>query len=117
MGQHSRDPTNDSSVGAITTHNKLSGHVKDLMNPTRVYNSDCYYTRVSVEAALIHVAPTIPHNTASASIASNDLVIPVICRATKFNWEKLSNCIPKLNEDAIPRYKNQLFGDQTVVRA
>ena len=117
MGQHSRDPSYDSSVGAITTHNKLAGHVMDLMNPTRVYNSDCYYTRVTVEAALIHVAPTIPHNTASASIASNDLVAPVICRATRFNWEKLSNCIPKLNEASIPRYKRQLFGDQPVVRA
>ena len=117
MGQHSRDPTNDSSVGAITTHNKLAGHVMDLMNPTRVYSSDYYYTRVTVEAALIHVAPTVPHNTASASIASNDLVAPVICRATKFNWKKLSNCIPKLNEDAIPKYKKHLFGDNPIVRA
>ena len=85
MGQHSRDPTNDSKVGAITTHNKLAGHMMDLMNPTRVYNSDCYYTRVMVEAALIHAASTVPHNTASTSIASNDLVAPVICRAMKFN--------------------------------
>ena len=117
MGQHSRDPTNDSTVGAITTHNKLAGHVMDLRNPTRVYNSDCYYTRVTVEAALIHATPTVPHNTASASIASNDLVAPVICRATKFNWEKLSNCIPQLKQDAIPKYKRLLFGDQPIVRA
>ena len=110
MRQHTGD-------GTITTHNQLAGHVMDLMNPTKVYNSDCYYTRITVEVALIHAAPTVPHNTASGSIASNDLVAPVICRATKFNWEKLSNCIPQLKEDAIPKQKRYLFGDQPIVRA
>ena len=116
MVQHSLEPTNDSSVGAVTKHNRLDGHIMDLLNPTRVYSSDCYYTRVTVEPALIHAAPTVPHNTASASIDSNDLVAPVICRTTKFNWNKLSHCIPSLNEDAIPRYKRSLFGHQPIVR-
>ena len=116
MVQHSREPSNDSSVGAVTKHNKLDGHIMDLRNPTRVYSSDCHYTRVTVEAALIHAAPTIPHNKASASNDSNDLVAPVICRATKFNWNKLAHCMPSLNEDAIPRYKRPLFGPHPIVR-
>ena len=117
MSEHSRGPTNDSAVGAVHKHNDLAGHVMDLRNPTRVYNSDCYYTRVTVEAALIHAAPTVPNNTASASIDSNDLVAPVICRAVKFNWEKLANCIPQMKKDAITKRKKHLFGDNPIRRA
>ena len=82
----------------------------DLQNPTAVFKSDCKSTRVTVEGALMHVAPTISHNTASTSIDSNDLVAPPICRSTKFNWKKLSDCIPQLNKNAIPRYRKKLFG-------
>ena len=97
-------------------HNVIRGHVMDLRNPTQVYHSDCYHTRVTVEAALIHMASTVQQNTASASNNSNDLVTPVICHSTRFNWEKLSNCIPSLNKEAVHHSKRQLFGNQDIVR-
>ncbi|CAL4242810.1 unnamed protein product [Meganyctiphanes norvegica] len=88
----------------------------DTMNPTVVFKSDCYYTRVTVEAALIHVAPTIPQNTATTSVQHNELVAPMICRATRFNWQELANCIPSLNKNVIHQHKRQLFGNQQIVR-
>ena len=115
MEEHTRDPV-DGSLGAIRRHNSLQGHLMDLNNPTQVFRSDCINTRVTVEAALIHSAPTVQGNTASASNDSNDLVAPIICRATKFNWEKLANCIPLLKEDAIPYQIRNLFGND-IVRA
>ena len=115
MEEHTRDPV-DGSLGAIRKHNSLQGHLMDLNNPTQVFRSDCINTRVTVEAALIHSAPTVQGNTASASNDSNDLVAPIICRATKFNWEKLANCIPLLKEDAIPYRIRNLFGND-IVRA
>ena len=115
MEEHSRDPY-ETTGGAMHRHNAIPGHVMDLRNPTQVYSSDCYYTRVTVEAALIHIAPTIQHNTASASNNSNDLVAPVICRSTRFDWQKLANCIPSLNIEAVQRSKRHLFGNHDVVR-
>ena len=47
------------------------------------------------------MAPTIQGNTATASNNNNDLVAPVICRSTKFNWQKLANTIPHLNTNAV----------------
>ena len=82
----------------------------DLKNPTKVYSSDCYYTRVTVESALIHEAPTIQSNTATSSNNSNILVAPVICKATKLNWQNLANCIPQMDQKAIPPHKRSLFG-------
>ena len=87
----------------------------DLKNPTQVFHSDCYNTRVTVEAALIHAAPTVKNNTASTSVEHNDIVAPVICRSTKFNWKKLSECIPQMNKRAVPYYKRKLFGDQATI--
>ena len=85
MDEHTRDPVSEAMYSAVHKHNALPGHVMDLQNPTAVFKSDCKSTRVTVEGALMHVAPTISHNTASASINSNDLVAPPICKSTKFN--------------------------------
>ena len=117
MLEHSRGPTyTNPSVGAVNNHNKISGHCMDLLNPTKVFQSDCTYTRTTVEAALIHVAPTVDRNTASASTDNNELVAPMICRATKLNWQKLANCIPHFDKRAIPNYKRHLFGNHEIVR-
>ena len=59
---------------------------------------------------------TLP-GVASTSIDSNDLVAPVICLSTRFDWETLANCIPHLKEDANTRHKKHLFGDNPIVRA
>ena len=40
------------------------------------------------------------------------LVAPAICRSTKFNWEKLSECIPQMNKLSAPWYKRKLFRTQ-----
>ena len=116
MEGHARDPTNETTYSAVHRHNALPGHIMDLCNPTPVFKSDCKTTRTTVEAALLHVAPTIPNNTASASIDSNNLVAPAICRSTKLNWKKLSDCIPKFDKRAIPKYKRSLFGNQEIAR-
>ena len=98
-------------LGAIRRHDSNPGHRMDLRNPTQVFLSDCKTTRVTVEAALIQAAPTIQNNTASASVDSNELVAPIICRSTRFDWEKLSHCVPRLDKRAVARYKRFLFGD------
>ena len=112
MTEHGSDPVD--VTGAVHKHNVLPGHHMDDRNPVQVFRSDCTTTRCTVEAALIHVAPTIPHNTASASIYANDLVAPLICRASKLNWMNLSHCIPLLKEDAIPSYKKKVFGGDII---
>ena len=116
MREHSRGPQINAQEGAISEHNRQRGHCMDLQNPTSVLRSNDYYTRVTVEAALLHVAPTIPHNTATASIANNDIVAPLICKATRFNWRSLSECIPHLNKNAVHKHKRALFGHSTTVR-
>ena len=83
----------------------------DLKNPTLIYRSDCFHTRVTVEAALIHTAPTIDGNTATACVAANELVASAICRATKLNWQKLAESIPHFKKDAIPKNKRKHFGN------
>ena len=88
----------------------------DVKNPTQVFRSDCKHTRVTVEAALIHAAPTIPCNTASASVDANDLVAPAICHSAILNWNKLAKVIPQLKIDAIPNYKRKLFGNDNIAR-
>ena len=60
------------------------GHFIDLRNPTQVYYSDCYHTRVTVEAALIHMAPNcIPslnieavHHSTRQLLGNQDIVRP-----------------------------------------
>ena len=116
MDEHPRELTSG-TLGAVRRHNTLPGHQMDLNNPTQVFRSDCYTTRVTVEAALQHSAPTVQGNIASASVDSNNLVAPIICRATKLNWVNLANSIPSFKEDAIPTYKRHLFGSDTIVRA
>ena len=74
MGEHSRSTGSDSSTGAVYNHNNLPGHTMDLNNPTLVYRSDCYYTRVTVEAVLLHIDPTIDGNTATTSKEAHNLV-------------------------------------------
>ena len=64
--------------GAVRKHQDIPGHRMYLENATPVCHSDCYYTRVTAEAALIHLAPTVQRNTLSASNNNNDLVAPVI---------------------------------------
>ena len=115
MDEHARGPQGI-AWGAVHKHNALPGHTLDILNPTMVFRSDCYYTRVTVEAALIHAAPTVPCNTASASVDADDLVASSICRATKFDWEKLAECIPHLKREAIPCHKRHLFGSDDIVR-
>ena len=117
MLEHYRLPTYDSQVGAVNRHNDLPGHSLDLENQTQVFHSDCKTTRCTVEAALIHVAPTVTRNTASARIDNNEMVAPVICRATRFIWKKLSDSIPSLSNKAIPQYHIHIFGTQEVVRS
>ena len=117
MGEHTRIEAY-STGGAVRRHNALPGHVLDINNPTEVFLSDCYSTRVTVEAALIHAAPTsIQGNTASASVDSNNLVAPIICRSTKFNWNNLRACIPQLKKDAIPYPRRSRFGNTEIIRA
>ena len=114
MMEHHRLPTDDSQVGALKRHNALPGHTLDLENPTQVFRSDCKTTRCTVEAALIHVAPTVTRNTASASIDNNDIIAPVICRATRFIWKKLAETIPQLPTQAIPHHRKLLFGGEII---
>ena len=104
-------------MGAINTHNASPEHYMDINNPTQVFLSDCYSTRVTVEAALMFTAPTVEGNTASASVVNNELVAPIICKATKFNWNKLRDCIPHLPKEAVPYIKRPLFGNQEIIRA
>ena len=108
MEEHQRTSSNE-FIGAVYKHNKIPGHLMDLKNPTKVYNSDCYYTRVTIELALIHEAPTIQSKTATSSNNSYTLVAPVICKATKLNWHNLANCIPHMDQKAIPLHKRSLF--------
>ena len=111
MREHARGLLPSSlTTGAITNHNSNLGHRMDTENPTQVFFSDCNYTRSTVEAALMHAAPTIQFNTVSAGNHNDELVAPVICRSTKFNWEKLSECIPHMNKKSVPWYKRHLFG-------
>ena len=102
-------------LGVIRSHDSNPGHRMGLTNPTKALHSDCKNTRVTVEAVLIHAAPTIQNNTASSSVDSNELVAPIICRSTKFNWNKLHQCIPSLNKRAIPKYKRHIFDDLSSV--
>ena len=81
-----------------------------------VYRSDCYYTRVTVEAALIHLAPTIASNTATACRDADILVASAVCRASKLNWHKLARCIPHFNKASIPKHKRRHFGNE-IMRA
>ena len=69
-----------------------------------------------MEAALIHIAPTIDGNTATTSKEADTLVASAICRATKLNWQKLSDSIPHFKKDSIPRNKRRLFGND-ILRA
>ena len=89
MREHAQGPPPSSlTTGAITYHNSNLGHRMDTENPTQVFFSDCNYTRSTVEAALMHAAPTIQFNTVSASNHNEELVAPMICLSTKLNWEK-----------------------------
>merc|ERR1712121_420797 len=106
---------NPTVLGAVRRHNSNPRHHMDLKNPTQVFHSDCYNSRVTVEAALIHAAPTVKNNTASTSVEHNDIVAPVICRSTNFNWEKLSECIPQMNKRAVPYFKRKLFGGHATI--
>ena len=117
MSEHSRAPYySSSSDGAMSTHSSSTGNVMDFEYPTEVFSSDCSYTRSTVEAALILVAPTIQGNTATSTTRSDDLVAPVICRSVKFNWKKLSDCLPHIDIRSIPRYKRHMFGNQGIAR-
>ena len=112
MAEHSRGPYVDVPTGAIHEHQKSNpGHYLNLQSPTEVFSSDCNYTRSTVESALMYVAPTLNKNTASSSTEHNELVAPAICRATKFNWEKLSKCIPHLDLRSVPKQCRYLFGE------
>ena len=99
---------NTEVLGAVKRHNSNPGHHMDLRNPTQVFHSDCPYTRKTVEAALIHAAPTFKNNTASTSVTNDEIVAPIICRSSRFNWANLSRCIPDIPSKAIPRYNNIL---------
>ena len=114
MTEHSNTPSSDSCNGAVHAHNSLRGHTMDLRNPTLVYKSDCYQTRVTVEAALISVAETIPGNTATTCVESKELVSPAICRAMKLNWQKLAQCIPNFNKEAIPTHRRKFYGREII---
>ena len=117
MLEHSRGPQwNSTSDGAIFTHSSKQGHTMNLENPTQVFMSDCYYTRTTVEASLINVAPTIECNTATSCTYSNKPVSPVICRSTKFDWENLSKCIPQLDKRSVPNFWKYMFGNQDIFR-
>ena len=114
MTEHSNVPSSDSCNRAVHKHNTLRGHTMDLKKPTVVYKSDCYHTRVTVEAALIYVAETVQGNTATSSVDSKELVSSTICRASKLNWQKLAQCIPHLNKKAIPIHRRRLYGNEII---
>ena len=114
MTEHSNVPSSDSCNGAVHKHNRLRGHTMDLNNPTVVYKSDCYQTRVTVEAALICVVETVEGNAATSNVESRELVSPAICRATKLNWQKLAQCIPHFNKEAIPIHRRRLYGNEII---
>lgn len=116
MREHSRGPQTNIQECAVSADNHQRGHCMDLQSPTSVLRSNDYYTRVTVEAVLLHVAPTVPDNTATASIANHDLVAPLICKATRLNWKSLSECIPNLNKNSVPKHKRALFGYSTTIR-
>ena len=116
MGEHSGVPGSDSMNGTVHKHNSTPGHTMDLNNPTLVYRSDCYYTRVTVEAALIHIAPKIEGNSATSCVDADVMVASAICRATKLNWQKLAGCIPHFRKDSVPKHKRYLFGND-ILRA
>ena len=119
MSEHSRGPNyNSGSDGAMVKHSSTHGHTMsmDLENPVKVFKSDCSHTRSTVEAALIHVAPTVECNTATSSTRSDDLVAPVICRSTNFNWKVLSKCLPHIDNRLIPKFRRHLFRGQEIVR-
>ena len=107
---------NPAILGAVRRHNSNQGHHMDLLNPTQVFHSDCLNTRLTVEAALIHSAPTVKNNTASTSVSNNELVAPIICKSTRFNWTQLSRCVPDLPLKAVPWYKRRFFGNPVVHR-
>ena len=107
---------NQDILGAVRRHNSNQGHHMDLLNPTQVFHSDCVNTRLTVEAALIHAAPTVKNNTASTSVSNNELVAPIICKSTRFNWTQLANCIPDLPLKAVPWYKRRFFGNPVIPR-
>ena len=109
MEEHRRTSSNELK-GAVYKHNKIPGHFMDLKNPTKVYSSDCYQTRVTIESALIHVAPTVQSNTSTSSNNSNILVASTICRSAKLNWENLARCIPQFDLKAVPPHKKSLYG-------
>ena len=81
-----------------------------LKNPTKVYSSDRYHTRVTIESALIHVAPTIQSNTSTSSNNSNNLVATTICKSARLNWENLARSIPQFDLKAVPPHKKSLYG-------
>ena len=110
MTEHRGLPTDDSQVGALKRHNLLPEHTMDLENPNQVFHSDCRTTRCTVKAALIHVARTVTRNPATASIDNNDMVAPVIYRATRFIWNKLADTIPQVSKQAILHDRKLLFG-------
>ena len=116
MSEHSGVPSSDTSSGTVFKHNRTPGHTMDLNNPTVVYRSDCYYTRVTVEAALIHTAPKIEGNSATSMVDADVMVAPAICRASKLNWHKLARCIPHFKKESIPKNKRHLFGND-IMRA
>ena len=72
--------------------------------------------KLTVEAALIHSAPTVKNNTASTSVSNNELVAPIICKSTRFNWTQLSRCVPDLPLKAVPWYKRRFFGNPVIHR-
>ena len=64
---------------------------------------------------IIHATPTVKNNKGSISVEHNDIVALVIFRSTKFNWEKLTECIPQMNKRAVPYSKRKLFGDHATI--
>ena len=107
---------NQQILGAVQRHNSVVGHRMDTRNPTQVFHSDSVYVRRTVEAALIHSAPTVENNTASASMDNNDVVAPVICRSTRLKWTNVAKCVPNFPLNAVPWHKRNLFGDQAIQR-
>lgn len=107
---------NKEVLGAVKRHNSMPGHHMDLCNPTQVFNSDDKNTLLTVEAALIYVAPTVHKNTSTACVVDDAVVATVICRSTRFNWKNLSECIPSLDKSAVPKYQRKLFGSQNIAR-
>ena len=112
MSEHTRKTL---FSGAVPRHNALPGHELDTENPTVIYRSDSTVIRETIEAAVIYSSPTVQNNTASASVANDDLVAPIILQSTRLIWNNVAYCIPHFKEESVPSQQRHKFGNEATI--